>query len=130
MGSISIEELQKQFSVWRRNKKSRGERIPEDLWNQAVYLCNSISTYQVSRKLSLSYSELKARSMLQLGGLSPRPLEIEESSAGFIQLSPASTTQSNSQISIKSNRHEVSIQCSGLDFEFAITKLLSSMGNF
>ena len=130
MGSISIEELQKQFSVWRRNKKSRGERIPEDLWNQAVYLCNSISTYQVSRKLSLSYSELKARSMLQLGGLSPRPLEIEESSVGFIQLSPASTTQSNSQISIKSNRHEVSIQCSGLDFEFAITKLLSSMGNF
>lgn len=49
------------FNGWRKWKKSIKERIPEELWDQAVVLAEKYSVYRVSRELRLSYMDLKGR---------------------------------------------------------------------
>ena len=58
--TATMSAVQARFAAWRKNKKDR-RRIPEDLWKAAVLLNNEYSLNQISRTLSLSYSELKKR---------------------------------------------------------------------
>jgi len=56
-----IEELCAKFREWRRIKKSKKDRIPEELWLEAVKLAQKHSVFRVSKKLRLSYIDLKKR---------------------------------------------------------------------
>jgi hypothetical protein len=58
--TLTLEAVAKHFAHWRR-KKTNGERIPEELWNQALALLGNYGISQVSRTLRLSYTELDKR---------------------------------------------------------------------
>mgnify|MGYP001829253067 CR=1 FL=1 len=67
--TLTLEAVAKHFAHWRRNK-TNGERIPEELWNQALTLLGSYGISQVSRTLRLSYTELDKRRKVIEAGLS------------------------------------------------------------
>lgn len=56
----TLTEVQSGFADWRKTKKHRS-RIPEDLWAAAVMLSQQHSLCQISKALSLSYTDLKKR---------------------------------------------------------------------
>ena len=65
--TLTLEAVAKHFAHWRR-KKTSGERIPEELWNQALTLLETYGISQVSRTLRLSYTELdKRRKVIEAG---------------------------------------------------------------
>jgi len=57
---LPLEELQRQFAVWRRNGE-KGRRIPEELWSSATELAREIGVNPVVRALHLDYNRLKRR---------------------------------------------------------------------
>jgi hypothetical protein len=65
--TLTLEAVAKHFAHWRR-KKTNGERIPEELWNQALTLLETYGISQVSRSLRLGYTELdKRRKAIEAG---------------------------------------------------------------
>lgn len=56
----TLPEVQSRFANWRKAKQHR-KRIPEELWTAAVMLSQAHSIHKISRALSLSYTDLKAR---------------------------------------------------------------------
>jgi hypothetical protein len=48
------------FDQWRHTRKKR-DRIPESLWEAAVRLSDSYSTFRISKTLRLDFKELKRR---------------------------------------------------------------------
>ena len=67
--TLTLEAVAKHFAHWRR-RKTNGERIPEELWNQALTLLETYGISQVSRTLRLSYTELDKRRKISEAGLS------------------------------------------------------------
>ena len=67
--TLTLEAVAKHFAHWRR-KKTNGERIPEELWNQALALLGNYGISQVSRTLRLSYTELDKRRKVIAAGRS------------------------------------------------------------
>ncbi|MCP3924171.1 MAG: hypothetical protein GY714_16450 [Desulfobacterales bacterium] len=59
--SADLEAVRYQFEIWRANKKSRREAIPEELWEAAKELANKYSINEVSKCLRLNYTDLKKR---------------------------------------------------------------------
>ncbi|MDP2645227.1 MAG: hypothetical protein Q8P24_09825 [Desulfobacterales bacterium] len=58
---FTLESVQQQFIDWRAQRSSKRKRIPPELWQVAVQLCNVHTVSQVSRALRLSFMELKKR---------------------------------------------------------------------
>lgn len=58
----TLEEVQKQFEQWRRDKKGR-EKIPEALWEAAVSLTGRCPVFKVAEALRLNYNDLKERAV-------------------------------------------------------------------
>jgi len=58
---FTLESVQQQFSDWRAQRGSKRERIPPELWQAAVRLCDVHTVGQVSGALRLSFMELKKR---------------------------------------------------------------------
>ena len=56
----TLEELQRQFSVW-RSSREKSRRIPEELWSSATDLAREIGVNRVVRALHLDYTRLKRR---------------------------------------------------------------------
>lgn len=56
----TLEEVQRQFEEWRRNR-GRREKIPPALWEAAASLSGQHSVYQISKRLHLHYRTLKNR---------------------------------------------------------------------
>jgi hypothetical protein len=56
-----LQGLNNKFCEWRKSKKSSKDRIPEELWAEAVKLAQKDSVFRVSQKLRLSYIDLKKR---------------------------------------------------------------------
>jgi signal recognition particle subunit SEC65 len=56
----SLEEARARFRAW-RSKRHRGRRIPDELWDVAVRLCDEHSVCKVSRTLGLDYKALRLR---------------------------------------------------------------------
>ena len=67
--TLTLEAVAKHFAHWRR-KKTNGERIPEELWNEALGLLGAYGISQISRTLRLSYTELDKRRKVIEAGLS------------------------------------------------------------
>ena len=57
---LTLEEVAKQFKIWRKTKPRR-RSIPPTLWQAAVCLSSNYSVSQISKSLGLSYTELKNR---------------------------------------------------------------------
>jgi hypothetical protein len=56
-----IHQLLNKFEEWRKGKKSVKDRIPAELWTEAVQLAEKYSVFRVSKRLRLSYMDLKKR---------------------------------------------------------------------
>jgi hypothetical protein len=57
---LTLKTVAEHFEQWRRSKK-KGERIPEQLWNEAVSLVGAYGVSQVTRALRLSGTDLNNR---------------------------------------------------------------------
>ena len=57
---LTLEEVAEHFEQWRRGKK-KGERIPQQLWREAVGLVDTYGVSQVTRTLRLSGRDLNQR---------------------------------------------------------------------
>ncbi len=58
--TLTLEEAAEHFEQWRRRKK-KGERIPEQLWREAIALVSTYGVSQVTRALRLSGTDLNKR---------------------------------------------------------------------
>ena len=58
---MTIEELSDKLNLWRKNKTSKRDRIPEEYWAEAVKLAKESSSSTVAAKLSLGANDLKKR---------------------------------------------------------------------
>jgi hypothetical protein len=64
---LTLETVAEHFEQWRRNKK-KGERIPEQLWSEAIDLVGRHGVSQVTRTLRLSGTDLNKRRGIIGGG--------------------------------------------------------------
>ena len=65
--TLSLEEATEHFEQWRRHKR-KGDRIPEQLWSEAVELVSSYGVSRVARTLRLSGTDLnKRRGIVEAG---------------------------------------------------------------
>ena len=58
--SLDIEEARRRLEVWRKSR-SRGKRIPDQLWALAVSLARTHGASRVSQRLGMDYNGLKRR---------------------------------------------------------------------
>ena len=79
--TLTLEAVAKHFAHWRR-KKTNGERIPEELWNEALGLLETCGISRVSRTLRLSYTELDKRREL----MDTRPCGQAPSEEAFVEV--------------------------------------------
>ncbi len=56
----TIEEIQEQFILWRRNRRCRGS-VPEQLWEAAVSLAGDYTIGHICKVLGLNHRQLKRR---------------------------------------------------------------------
>ena len=64
---LTLQEVSEHFELWRRRKR-KGERIPEQLWQEAVDLVDSHGVSQVSRTLRLGGRDLNKRRGITTAG--------------------------------------------------------------
>lgn len=69
---LTLEEVRGLFERWRREKRRR-DPIPPALWEAAVALTRKHSMNEISRRLRLSYNELKSRAVNPPVGPAPKP---------------------------------------------------------
>ena len=58
--TLTLEEVAKHVEQW-RSTKEKGERIPQQLWSEALGLVSTYGISRVSRTLRLSHTELSKR---------------------------------------------------------------------
>ena len=58
--ALTLEEVAEHFEHWRGNKR-KGDRIPEQLWGEAVGLVSTYGVSQVARTLRLGGQDLNKR---------------------------------------------------------------------
>jgi hypothetical protein len=87
--TFTLEEVAEHFEAWRRQKR-RGERIPEQLWSEAIALVQDHGLSSVTRRLRLSGRDLnKRRGILGSGRCRRRG----EQPATFVELAPEVVAQ-------------------------------------
>ena len=87
--TLTLEEVTEHFEQWRTRKKN-GERIPEQLWNEAVSLVDIYGVSQVSRTLRLGGSDLnKRRGIVEASQRRQGP----SGETAFVEIDPAVVDQ-------------------------------------
>lgn len=56
-----LAELIEHFDHWRQTRTTRGEPIPDPLWEQAISLTRVLPLSRVAKRLRLNRQELKKR---------------------------------------------------------------------
>jgi len=56
-----MKKVKKQFEKWRKNRSSKREPIPEELWESAISLYGEYKISEISKELRLGGSDLKKR---------------------------------------------------------------------
>ena len=87
--TLTLNEVAKHIEQWRSHKKN-GERIPQQLWNEALGLVSTYGVSQVSRTLRLSYTDLNKRLRI-VEAEQRRQSPVEETA--FVQIDPALVEQ-------------------------------------
>ena len=81
---LTLEEVAEHFEQW-RSSKSKGERIPEQLWSEAIGLVGPYRISQVTRTLRLSGTDLnKRRGLVGAEQRRQRP----EGKTAFVEIDP------------------------------------------
>ena len=88
--ALTLKEVAAHFEHWRREKK-KGERIPEQLWSEAIALVEAYGLSQVTRRLCLSGRGLNKRRGLP--GSGRRRARRAEAPATFVELTPEVVVQ-------------------------------------
>lgn len=88
--TLTLEEVAAHFEHWRREKK-KGERIPDQLWSEAIALVKDYGLSQVTRRLRLSGRDLNKRRGLPGGGR--RRARAVEAPATFVEVAPEVVVQ-------------------------------------
>ena len=94
-GQQSLEEVQGQFQSWRQ-QRTKGQRIPDALWQAATALYPRYSIYQISRTLRLDHVDLKARV-----GVGEKRRSKRKQEPQFIELPFTSSTADTSECLVK-----------------------------
>jgi hypothetical protein len=69
--NLTLPEVANHFQQW-RNKKQPGERIPDQLWREAISLVGAYGVTQVTRTLRLSGTDFnKRRRLIEVGQRQP-----------------------------------------------------------
>jgi hypothetical protein len=69
--SLTLPEVADHFQQW-RNKKQPGERIPDQLWREAISLVGAYRVTQITRTLHLSSTDFnKRRRLIEAGQRQP-----------------------------------------------------------
>jgi hypothetical protein len=87
--TFTLEEVAVHFEDWRRQKR-RGERIPEQLWSEAIALVEDYGLSQVTRRLRLSGRDLNRRRGIVASG---RRRRRAEQPTAFVELAPEVVVQ-------------------------------------
>ena len=82
---LTLEVVAEHFEQWRRNKK-KGERIPEELWGEAIELVDTYGVSQVTRTLRLGGADLNKRRGIVGAG---RRRRSQGTKAAFVEVEPA-----------------------------------------
>lgn len=81
---LTLESVAERFAQWRKNK-SKGERIPEQLWYEAIGLLDAYRISDVTRTLRLSGTDLNKRRQLIEARTSSESLCVEPA---FVEVDP------------------------------------------
>jgi hypothetical protein len=83
-----LSQVAQQFAQWRQSRpNSRGSRIPEPLWAEAVTLATVVPLTRVARSLGLKPHALKRRCSDTPSALvSPRPTPPASPAAAFVEV--------------------------------------------
>ena len=87
---LTLEEVAAHFEHW-RGEKQKGERIPDQLWSEAIALIEDYGLSQVTRRLRLSGRDLNKRRGLP--GSGRRRARRAEAPATFVELTPEVVVQ-------------------------------------
>jgi len=79
-----LEVVAEHFAQWRKSKKN-GERIPEELWSEAIDLVGRYGVSQVTRTLRLGGTDLNKRRGIVGAGQRRR----QNTKAAFVEIEPA-----------------------------------------
>jgi len=58
--NLDLQELAKKLDAWRETRQGR-QRIPEELWSEAVRLAAQLGVCKTARALRVDYADLKKR---------------------------------------------------------------------
>jgi hypothetical protein len=96
--------LAEQFEHWRAQRIKLSERIPSELWDQAVGLTQVLTNSYVAKQLRLSPGDLRRRSQVQAGAVA---VAAPAGSIPFIELKGMGLSTScpeNSALSVEFER--------------------------
>ena len=97
---VTLEGVRRQFEKWRKTKKPNS-RIPEELWEAAVLLCEQYTPSKVSQVLSLNCNDLKK----QIAARQASEPALVVGPASFIELSLPALSNGPEYIVEMENRH-------------------------
>ena len=81
----ALTELAERFEHWRQSRTHGRERIPEDLWDQAVALSTVLSNVRVAKRLRLSPTDLRKQ---RVARQSPSAIAGAETPPAFVDITP------------------------------------------
>jgi hypothetical protein len=82
----ALEEVERLFKAWRKQKKHRSSPIPAELWKAAISLTKEYSIFTVATCLRLDFNEFKKR-------IANKNAEEESTPLNFIELNAIPATE-------------------------------------
>ncbi len=98
-GEQQLEILSKKFCQWRSRKKYKYEKIPKNLWSDAIEICQFVKPGRVSKILGLNHQKL-VRCIAE-GKVNPAP--------GFIMLEANQALSRNAVFTLKGNGEKTAV---------------------
>ena len=94
--TLTLETVAEHFEQWRSSKKKR-ERIPEQLWQEAIDLLNRYGISQVTRTLRLSGSDLNKRRGMTARARRAKLTKTKDTrrDTAFVEIDPQAVAQSS-----------------------------------
>jgi hypothetical protein len=82
----ALTQLAQEFDQWRQHRRTRFERIPPPLWEQAIALSQEVPIAQLAKRLHLRGSDLKKRCAASPAAMAePAPSPV----LGFVDVTPS-----------------------------------------
>ena len=94
--TLTLKTVAEHFAHWRSRKK-KGERIPEQLWREAIDLLDHYGISQVTRTLRLSGTDLNKRRGISGGGRGRKCTAVKgtNADAAFVEIGRQDVAQAS-----------------------------------